>query len=217
MRKSNYLSLLAVLGLAGQFWVSQATIAPQVAQAYTSRVDISLDNLPNNSFEALLRRAEAAARAAAQRSFDRDILATQALVIVTAQNNGATTPILTLDVSRAQWKSRPDTKRWATYYRPARALLGFDRPGSTPTSAPPTLSVPPVSNPTTVVPGTGSPTPAREVPFPGAPGSVPTPGIVPPGTPTTNTPGAITPNLVSPGVPPIPTIQTAPTPLPAGL
>ncbi|NJR50808.1 MAG: hypothetical protein HC780_15815 [Leptolyngbyaceae cyanobacterium CSU_1_3] len=89
-------------------------------------MDVGLDRLPNESYPTLMRRAEQVARAAAQRSFDRDILTSQVSVVVIGRNQGAEAPILTLDVSRTQWRSRPDARRWATYYRTAAPLLGFD-------------------------------------------------------------------------------------------
>ena len=121
------LGLVTCAGLAGGVWLTQAAIAPSVAQAYTARVDVTLDRRPGETYETLLRRAEAAARAAAQRGFDRDILATQVLVIISAQSEGSVVPVMTLDVSRNQWRGRPDPQRWATYFRSSQALLNLQR------------------------------------------------------------------------------------------
>jgi len=41
---------------------------PQIAQAHTKRVDLSLERQPNETYETLLLRAEVAAREAAQAS-----------------------------------------------------------------------------------------------------------------------------------------------------
>ena len=59
-------SIAAVLGLASVSWLTIATIAPQTAQAYTALIEVSLTRQFNESYENLLRRAEAVARAAAQ-------------------------------------------------------------------------------------------------------------------------------------------------------
>ncbi len=139
------------LGVTGVMCSVAGTIAPRVVQAYTTRVDVSLDRLPDESYDALIRRADIVARAAAQRGFDRDILTSEVSVIVIGRNQGAETPILTLDVSRVQWSGRPDTRRWATYYKTSAVLLGFEK-----------LSPPPiaVTAPTPVVaptPGTNAP------------------------------------------------------------
>ncbi len=64
-----------------------------------------------------------AARAGAQRSFDQDLLTTNVSVTVVAEGDGLTVPILTLRVDRDQWRARPETYYWATYYRTAEILL----------------------------------------------------------------------------------------------
>ncbi|MFB2835849.1 hypothetical protein [Floridanema evergladense] len=122
------LSLLVFLGLAGSFYTAESAIAPLAAQAYTSRVNITLERQPNESFQTLTRRAETIARAAAQRSFDNDILVTQAAVVVTGEHIGLSAPILTLEVSRENWKNYPNAQRWSTYYPNSKALLRIDDP-----------------------------------------------------------------------------------------
>lgn len=117
-------SLAALLCLTGGGLVGQSVFSPPV-QAYTSRVDVVLDVLPEETYETLLRRAEAVARAATQRSFDRDILVTDVSVVITAQNRSSIVPILTLTATRSQWQGRPDPRNWATYYTSARGLLGL--------------------------------------------------------------------------------------------
>ncbi|XWK86776.1 MAG: hypothetical protein U7127_21605 [Phormidium sp.] len=128
-------SLLIFLGLAGSFSAAESAIAPLAAQAYTSRVNITLERQPNESFQTLTRRAETVARAAAQRSFDNDILVTQAAIVVTGEHIGLSAPILTLEVSRENWKNYPNAQRWSTYYPNSKALLRIDDP--TPVAATP--------------------------------------------------------------------------------
>ncbi|MBC1239013.1 hypothetical protein VF14_12865 [Nostoc linckia z18] len=108
-------------------WFFTEAIAPQVVRAYTARVDLAIDRLPEENYETILRRAEAAARAAAQRSFDQDILVTDVSIIISVQSYGAIAPVLTLEVSRPEWRSRPDAQNWATYYKTARSLLFFEK------------------------------------------------------------------------------------------
>lgn len=144
---STTIGLAVWLGAASGICFVEGAIVPQIVQAYTARVDVSLDRLPNEPYDALIRRAELVTRAAAQRSFDRDILASEVSVIIIGRNQGTETPILTLDVSRVQWSGRPDTRRWATYYRTAPALLGFEPMSPVPITviAPPTPAVVPVA------------------------------------------------------------------------
>ncbi|TAF10182.1 MAG: hypothetical protein EAZ77_03640 [Nostocales cyanobacterium] len=125
-RKIRILQSGCWLLLAFPLWLATEAISPQVVQAYTARVDLAIERLPEETYETILRRAEAIARAAAQRSFDQDILVTEVSVIVTAQNQGMIAQVLALDVSRLQWKQRPDPQRWATYFKMVQSLLLFD-------------------------------------------------------------------------------------------
>lgn len=116
---------LVLLSAAVPLWLVTEAIAPPIVQAYTARTDLLIDRLPEDNYESLLRRAEAAARAAAQRSFDADILVSDVSVFVCVQNYGAIAPVLELAVSRQQWRTRPDPQRWAKYFKSARSLLYF--------------------------------------------------------------------------------------------
>lgn len=114
--------LAAVIGGTG-VWITEALIAPQASQAYTSRLDLFLTKEAGETYEALVRRAEMAARAGAQRSFDQDLLTTNVALNVVVESKGVTVPILSLRVDRDEWRSRPETYFWATYYRTAEMLL----------------------------------------------------------------------------------------------
>jgi hypothetical protein len=96
---------------------------PKMACAYTARLDLFLTRDAGESYEVLIRRAELAARAGAQRSFDQDLLITEVSINVVVESNGVSVPVLNLRVDRNQWRSRPDPTYWATYYRMARLLL----------------------------------------------------------------------------------------------
>ncbi|MEO1350800.1 MAG: hypothetical protein AAFW84_18655 [Cyanobacteria bacterium J06635_15] len=117
------LGLAVALGLAASGWVLQATIVPQAAQAYTARVNLFLSQGQDETYEALIRRADNAARAATQRSFDADILVTEVVVIITADKQGNTLPIMQLQASRQQWSNRPDPRYWSSYFPNAQDFL----------------------------------------------------------------------------------------------
>ncbi|MBD2007044.1 MULTISPECIES: hypothetical protein [Cyanophyceae] len=234
------LSLVGILGCTGVTWLVSSALAPQIAQAYTARVDLRMVGQPNETYEGLIRRAEAVARAAAQRSFDRDILVTDVAVMIMGQNQGAIAPILALKVNRGAWRSRPDVSRWATYFPSTKALLGFrddvipdsqPAPAASPQQAP--AAAPPAAPPTTITPGN-----VRDIPRPPA-GGTPrnqAPGTAPAAAPGTGqTPGGAgaggTPQNQAPGTAPAaapgtgqapggtganaPTLPSAPT-LPGG-
>lgn len=202
------IGLSVVLGLASVSWLTTAVIAPQSAQAYTARVDVSLSRQIEESYESFLRRAEAVARAAAQRSFDGDILVTDVRVMILGQNDGAIAPVLLLEVSRQSWRSRPDPQQWATYLPDAPALLGFDGlPGQAelqPPTAPPQIPPPPVAAPQGIgTPGTFAPDQVPPSLPPTVPQSIETPA--PTGTPGTPTNTELPP----PGPSDVPTRPTS--------
>ena len=164
------LSLLVLLGGTGVTWLSVALVPPQTALADTTRVDVSLRSQTDETYETFVRRAEAVARAAAQRSFDGDILVTDVEVTIVGEHNGAIAPVLLLSVSRHDWKNRPDTEYWATYFSTSKLLLNFEPPTPQPEATPitPATPVAPPLQPQAAP----SPTPAtRPIPNP-APNSV---------------------------------------------
>ncbi|MBH8576463.1 hypothetical protein I8752_26430 [Nostocaceae cyanobacterium CENA369] len=152
-KKIRIFPLMVLIFSAVPVWLVAETVAPQIVQAYTARVDLTIDRLPDENYETILRRAEATARAAAQRSFDQDILVTDTSIIVSVQNDGAIAPVLSLEVSRQQWRTRPDAQRWATYFKTARSLLMFDKNGPTQAAA---IAIP------TAPPALANPVPASE-------------------------------------------------------
>ncbi|MEP0980889.1 hypothetical protein [Leptolyngbya sp. FACHB-17] len=121
-RSSLVLSLLT-FGCA--MWSIDAIVAPIAAEAYTSRIEVTLDRGSSETYESLVRRAELVARTAAQRGFDRDLLASEMSIVIVGRNSGMAAPVVTLWVTRSQWQSLPETRRWATYYRNSAGLLGF--------------------------------------------------------------------------------------------
>jgi hypothetical protein len=164
------LGFTIALSLSGAMWAIDATVSSPAAYAYVARVNLALDRLPNESFNSLARRAELAARAAVQRSFDKDILASDASVIVTGRVSGSEAPILSITVSRSQWRTQPDPHRWATYYGTAQTLLDFSTTSTTSvTPASPVSPNRPVSSPDPQDSPAGDPnsdTPAIPVPAP---------------------------------------------------
>ncbi len=123
-RSSLVLSFLS-LGCGATVWGIDAIVAPVAVQAYTARVEVILDRAANESYEGMVRRAELVARTAAQRGFDRDLLANEVSIVVVGRNGGMAAPVVTLWVTRSQWQQRPEARRWATYYRNSSRLLGF--------------------------------------------------------------------------------------------
>ncbi|MDJ0696609.1 hypothetical protein [Mastigocoleus sp. MO_188.B34] len=125
---SNKIGIARILlGLVAgiPLWFTIEMLTPSLTKAYTARVDLGINTLVGENYNTILRRAEAVARAAVQRNFDRDILVTDVSVIISVQHQGAIAPILELDVSRPRWRNNPDPQRWAKYFKAAKALLYF--------------------------------------------------------------------------------------------
>lgn len=139
------------LGFAAVVWAIAALMAAPIAQAYTARQEIFLARQSvEETYDTFLRRAEQAARAAAQRYFDRDVLITQVAITVVGESQGSTIPILALHASRYQWRNRPDPNRWITYFATAKTLLGFAEPAApspAPTVTPPAPAAPVAAGP----------------------------------------------------------------------
>lgn len=148
---------LAGLGVGG--WLIQVAIAPAPVRAATERVTVTINRQFNETYQSMLRRAEAAVRAAAQQSFDRDVLITDITVTAIGQSGGAITPMLTLEVSRPNWRTSPNPERWANYYSDAQSLLNLS-PSRTTTTTPATTTTPitaPVAAPTAAPQGRPAP------------------------------------------------------------
>ena len=137
-------------------WLLENSLAPQMARSYTARSDVSLEGGAGESYETLLRRAQTVARAAVERSFYRDILVSEVSIVVLGENKGAIAPILSLEVSRSQWRSWPPAEQWAKYYPSSKILLGFGTPEPTSAGQPgaaPACQPAPVTGP--IAPQTG--------------------------------------------------------------
>ena len=117
--------LSMMLGLSSAIALTTVLSAPQAAQAYTTRVTLFINRNSEESYDTFLRRAEAIARAGVQRSFDADLLATEAVVTVVGENQGISIPIMVVQVTRNQWRESPDPQYWARYYETAPMLLNF--------------------------------------------------------------------------------------------
>ena len=102
-----------------------------------TRQDIRLTRQAGESYRSFLRRSEVIARAAIQRHFDRNVQAKPIVVYLVGLHHGNEAPVMSVEVSRDQWQRHPDAKRWATYYRMSKILLGFGNdPGPEPITGP---------------------------------------------------------------------------------
>lgn len=142
-KKASMATLIALLGAGGGLLIITEAIAPQIAQADTERIEISLGRQPKETYQELVNRAEAAALKAIQQSFTQDKQMTTVSIVIMGQNHGKIAPVLFLEVERSDWFSNPALQHWVTYFRSARSLLGLQD------AAPTTATQRNISNPTT--------------------------------------------------------------------
>lgn len=124
-KKASIVTLVALMAAGGGFWFTTEAIVPQIAQADSDRIEISLARQPKETYQELVNRAEAAALKSIQQSFAQDKQMTTVSIVIMGQNHGKIAPVLFLEVERSQWFSNPALQHWVTYFRSARSLLGF--------------------------------------------------------------------------------------------
>lgn len=97
----------------------------EIAQAETARIDnITIERQPDENYESLIGRAEAAARTAVQQGFEQGSQVTDVSVVVLGQNQGIIAPVLVVELSRPEWSN--STQNGITYFSSARSLLRLD-------------------------------------------------------------------------------------------
>ena len=198
--KNRSVLLAMLFGLSSALLILTTLTPPPAAQAYLARQEIRVERLKAEPYAAFISRSELIARAAIQRTFDRDLLTSSLVVYIVGLHQGAEAPVMSVEVSRSQWQRRPDSRRWATYYRMSQVLLGFgssplpvlqpDAATANPFSIqPPTVPIVPVALPTPSP--TASPTPKPSPTPTASPTTSPTPKPSP--TPTASPTASPTP------------------------
>ena len=123
--KNRSVLFATLFGLSSALLSLTTLTPPPAAQAYLGRQEIRVERLKAEPYAAFISRSELIARAAIQRTFDRDLLTSTLVVYVVGLHQGAEAPVMSVEVTRSQWQRRPDARRWATYYRMSQVLLGF--------------------------------------------------------------------------------------------
>lgn len=131
--KTPIATLLTSLGLASGLWLVGTTHILQTAQAQTVN-NITIERQPNETYESLVRRAEAAARAAVTNNLapSRGAIVDVSITVV-AHDRGAIAPVLNLKTSRSGQFS-PNAAGEITYFEQARSLLRLEEDVATTTS-----------------------------------------------------------------------------------
>ncbi|MFB2835848.1 hypothetical protein, partial [Floridanema evergladense] len=93
-----------------------------------TRIDVTLNRQPNESYETLITRGQTAARNALTRSFNQNPSARRVSVTILGENSGQIVPLFSLNVDRQTWATGQDVNRFATYFPNSRSLLGLRTP-----------------------------------------------------------------------------------------
>ena len=123
--KNRSVLFATLFGLSSALLSLTTLTPPPAAHAYLARQELRVERLKAEPYAAFISRSELIARAAIQRTFDRDLLTSTLVVYVVGLHQGAEAPVMSVEVTRSQWQRRPDSRRWATYYRMSQVLLGF--------------------------------------------------------------------------------------------
>ena len=209
--KNRSVLLATLFGLSSALVSLTTLMPPPAAHAYLARQELRIERLKAEPYAAFISRSELVARAAIQRTFDRDLLASSLVVYIIGLHQGAEAPVMSVEVTRSQWQQRPDSRRWATYYRMSQILLGFgssplpvlqpDAATANPFSIqPPTVPIVPTVPIEPIVRPVVSPRPRPSASTTASP------------SPTTSPRPTVSPN---PTVSPSPTASPSPSPTPA--
>jgi hypothetical protein len=90
-------------------------------------VVLTLDAVAYSSYNALLQQAIQSTREAIEAAFTDHPNVSEVRIQLLATNNGSVVPVMTTQVSRSGWQSRPEVEHWAqTTGLSASRLLGLD-------------------------------------------------------------------------------------------
>lgn len=188
------IGVATVIGVTGINWLTLEAIRPQIAQAYVANINVNLNRQFGETYDTLLVRGLAVARAAVQRSFDEDILITEVKVTISGENKGAIVPIMIVEVSRQEWNKIPEAESWVSYIPNADILLGFENATDTenaPQGLPPSSPPSNLGNPPPIPQGIPPTEEALNTPPPNVPRRLGEPPVFIPGS-SVNTPEPIT-------------------------
>ena len=118
--------------LAGLLTATFSAVGSGIAHA--QELNYVIDSSSDQSYTAVIERAEAMASSSIAQAFAENPRLTEIAVKVTGDRNGSLSPLLFIKVSRVDWQNRPNVQVWAQYLSDASVLLGY-RSGASSTIA----------------------------------------------------------------------------------
>jgi hypothetical protein len=98
------------------------------AWAEPKQISILLSSQGSQEFESLIQQAESVASNLIQQVFAESLDITEVSVTIVGEHNGQQVPLLSSNVSRSNWQTKPNVQAWSRYFGTAESLLGFVKP-----------------------------------------------------------------------------------------
>ncbi len=134
IRYQKVLGVFSRIGSLGALVaLSMALSAP--AWAEPKQISILLSSQGNQDFETLMQQAESVAGNFIQQVFTESPEITEVSVTIVGEHNGQQVPLLSSNVSRSNWQTKPNVQVWSRYFSTAESLLGFVKPQQPTTTA----------------------------------------------------------------------------------
>ena len=125
------LSGLVSLSLGCGGWFTVVTVAlvdSPVAIAQISQIPLTLSREPDETYPSFVQRATNLVATRLKNDFTKNSSLNQLRLVVIGQNNGNIAPVLSVNMSRQQWRSNPNPQPLINYFPDSELLLGFDAP-----------------------------------------------------------------------------------------
>lgn len=127
IRYQKVLGIFSRIGSLGALVaLSMALSAP--AKAEPRQISILLSSQGNQDFETLMQQAEFVAGNFIQQVFVESSNVTEVSLTIVGEHNGQQVPLLSSNVSRSNWQTKPNVQAWSRYFSTAQSLLGFVKP-----------------------------------------------------------------------------------------
>jgi hypothetical protein len=127
IRYQEVLGVFSRIGSLGALVaLSMALSAP--AWAEPKQISILLSSQGSQEFESLIQQAESVAGNFIQQVFAESPEITEVSVTIVGEHNGQQVPLLSSNVSRSNWQTKPNVQVWSRYFGTAESLLGFVKP-----------------------------------------------------------------------------------------
>jgi hypothetical protein len=127
IRYQKVLGVFSRIGSLGALVaLSMALSAP--AWAEPKQISILLSSQGSQDFETLMQQAESVAGNFIQQVFAESPNTTEVLITIVGEHNGQQVPLLSSNVSRSNWQTKPNVQVWSRYFGTAESLLGFVKP-----------------------------------------------------------------------------------------